>query len=243
MRTIRIHTEQALKTDQTAELERAPAKHLVKVLRQRIGYRIALFNGDGLEYFGTISAIGPGDRCAVDIESEHAVDTESSVPVTLVQAVARGDRMDWSIQKACELGVTAILPVFTERTEVRLDDKRAAKRQRHWQQVAVASCEQSGRVRVPTVSDPVDLTALDWPAGRRLHLDPRADTSLTAVDAPGNAGFVIVIGPEGGFTEAEVGWLTRQDSLGVRLGPRVLRTETAGPAALAAIQTRFGDWQ
>jgi 16S rRNA (uracil1498-N3)-methyltransferase len=242
MRTIRIYTEQPLAPGQSTELEAGPAKHLVRVLRQRVGYQLALFNGDGHEYFGTITATGPGDRCAVDVERIVDIEVESPLTITLVQAVARGDRMDWSIQKSCELGVTAIQPVFTERTEVRLDGKRALKRQRHWQQVAVAACEQSGRVRVPAVADPVALTGLDWPEGRRLHLDPTADSALTAIDPPGETGVVLTVGPEGGFTDAELDWLGRQDSRGVTLGPRVLRTETAGPAAIAALQARFGDW-
>ena len=242
MRTVRIYTEQALEPGAEVDLEPGPARHLVRVLRQRKGHRLALFNGDGREYLGTITATGPGDRCAVAIEERVEVDTESPLPLSLVQAVARGDRMDWSIQKACELGVTAVYPVFTERTEVRLDGKRALKRREHWQQVAVAACEQSGRVHVPPVADPVALTGLDWPAGRRLHLDPLAAQALCRIEAPGAGGFVLVIGPEGGLTEAETGWLERQDSSGVRLGPRVLRTETAGPAAIAALQARHGDW-
>lgn len=243
MRTIRIHTEQPLEAGREVELEAGPSRHLVRVLRQKTGHRLVVFNGDGYEYFGTITATGPGDRCRIALERRLEVDVESPLPITLVQAVARGDRMDFSIQKACELGVSAVVPVFTERTEVRLEGKRADKRRHHWQQVAVAACEQSGRLRVPSVAAPVALTAMDWPPGRRFHLDPTAEPALGDIDPPGEDGVVLVIGPEGGLTGTEIGWLERQDSRGVRLGPRVLRTETAGPAAIAALQTLFGDWR
>ncbi len=243
MRVIRIHTQAPLEAGREVELEPGPSRHLVRVLRQKKGNRLAVFNGDGYEYFGTITATGPGDRCCVAVEQRLEVNVESPLSITLVQAVARGDRMDWCIQKACELGVSEIQPVFTERTEVRLEGKRADKRQHHWQQVAVAACEQSGRVHVPTVQPPVALTALDWPAGSRLHLDPRAERALSRIRAPGVDGLVLTIGPEGGLTDAELAWLERQGSEGVALGPRVLRTETAGPAAIAALQTVFGDWQ
>ncbi|RFF28498.1 MULTISPECIES: 16S rRNA (uracil(1498)-N(3))-methyltransferase [unclassified Wenzhouxiangella] len=243
MRRIRIYTEQALETERTVELEPGPSRHLVRVLRQRKGYPLVLFNGDGHEYFGTITATGPGDHCSVAIERRIEVDVESPLSIDLVQAVARGDRMDWCIRKACELGVTGIRPVYTERTEVRLEGKRADKRQRHWQQVAVAACEQSGRVRVPPIEAPVKLTELNWPPGRRLHLDPLAETALSRIEPPDQDGFILVIGPEGGLTEQEMSWLERQGSTGTRLGPRVLRTETAGPAAIAALQTVLGDWR
>lgn len=243
MRTIRVFTEQPLSPGREVELEPGPARHLVRVLRQHRGQRLALFNGDGFEYFATITATGPGDRCSVAVEAQRGVQVESPLHITLVQAVVRGDRMDYSIQKACELGVSAIQPVFTERTEVRLEGKRAEKRRRHWQQVAVAACEQSGRVRVPAVEAPTALAALVWPAGRLLHLDPLAERSLGRIEALGTDGVVLLIGPEGGLTEPETAWLERQGSSGVRLGPRILRTETAGPAAIAALQTAFGDWQ
>lgn len=243
MRTIRIYTEQSLAAGGDVELEPGPSRHLARVLRQKKGNQLAVFNGDGYEYFGTITATGPGDRCCISIEERIAISVESPLSITLVQAVARGDRMDFAIQKSCEMGVTAIHPVFTERTEVKLEGKRADKRLRHWQQVAVAACEQSGRVRVPRVHCPVALYELDWPAGRRLHLEPLAAPALAAIEAPDETGVVVVIGPEGGLTEAEMAWLERHDSTGVRLGPRILRTETAGPAAIAALQTAFGDWR
>jgi 16S rRNA (uracil1498-N3)-methyltransferase len=243
MRKIRVYTEQALSAGQEVVLEAGPSRHLVRVLRQRTGHRLAVFNGDGFEYFGTITATGPGDRCCIAIERRDAVETESPLRIVLVQAIARGGRMDWSIQKACELGVAAIRPVFTKRTEVRLEGRRADKRRHHWQQVAIAACEQSGRVHVPVVAEPAELAALDWPIGRQVHLDPLGEVALSRMEPPGQDGVVIVIGPEGGLTAEESSWLNRQGCTGVRLGPRILRTETAGPAAIAALQSVFGDWQ
>src|SRR5699024_7362736 len=214
MRIIRIHTEQPLEAGHEVELEPGPSRHLVRVLRQKAGHQLALFNGDGHEYFATITATGPGDRCSVALQQRVEVTVESPLSICLVQAVARGDRMDWCIQKACELGVTEVRPVFTERTEVRLDGKRASKRQRHWQQVAVAACEQSGRVCVPAVQPPVELTAMDWPAGRPLHLDPTSGDTLSRIRAPADDGVALIIGPEGGLTDTEIGWLERQGSTG-----------------------------
>lgn len=243
MRTIRAWTQQPLTAGRTVELGPGPARHLVRVLRLKAGHTVVLFNGDGLEYLATIEQAGPGDHCRLRVEQAREANTESGLSITLVQAIARGDRMDWCIQKACELGVAAIVPVFTERTEVRLDEKRTDKRLRHWQQVAVAACEQSGRVCVPEVAAPVPLTDLPVAEGLSLFLDPEADRSLSTLEAPSATPVRIVIGPEGGLTETETRWLSRQGFIGLRLGPRVLRSETAGPATITALQTRFGDLQ
>lgn len=243
MRTIRAWTQQPLAVGRSIELEAGPARHLVRVLRLKAGYGVVLFNGDGNEYPATIEEAGPGDRCRLQVEQAREADTESPLSITLVQAIARGDRMDWCIQKACELGVTSIQPVFTERTEVRLDEKRTDKRLRHWQQVAVAACEQCGRVRVPEIKTPLSLTDLSVTEGLSLFLDPQAERRLPQLDDPSATPVRIVIGPEGGLSEAETRWLARQGFIALRLGPRILRSETAGPAAIAALQARFGDWQ
>lgn len=243
MRTIRAWTQQPLAAGRMVELEPGPARRLVRVLRLKAGYRVVLFNGDGLEYLATIEQAGPGDRCQLRVEQAREANTESPLPITLVQAIARGDRMDWCIQKACELGVAAIQPVFTERTEVRLDQKRADKRLRHWQQVAVAACEQSGRACVPKVAAPVPVTDLPAGGGLSLFLDPEADRSLSTLQDPSGASVRLVIGPEGGLTETETRWLGGQGFIGLRLGPRILRSETAGPATITALQSRFGDMQ
>ena len=242
-RPVRIHTRQTLQEGTATHLEEQPARHLVKVLRRRIGDPVILFNGNGHEYVGTITDCRPPDQCTIELTAVSMPAVESPLAITLVQAIGRGERMDWSIQKACELGVASIMPVFTERTEVKLTDKRAEKRLAHWQGVAVAACEQSGRVRVPQIDAPVQLTAAAFEVSPRYYLDPAAELSPTAVERPDPLEALIAIGPEGGFTEHELDWLNRQGFTGLRLGPRVLRTETAGPAAIAVLQSLFGDWR
>lgn len=243
MRTIRIYTEQALEPGTDCELEAAPARHLVRVLRRRAGDALVLFNGDGRECTARIAATGPGDRCRVRVTAATAPATESTLRLELVQALARGDRMDWCIQKACELGVSAIRPVFTERTEVRLEGRRLDKRMRHWRRVAVGACEQSGRVRVPELAPAVALVDLPAPDGRGVRLDPDAERSVAELEPPGTAGISLAVGPEGGWSDAEARLLESRGYRGLRMGPRVLRSETAGPAALAVFQARFGDWR
>jgi 16S rRNA (uracil1498-N3)-methyltransferase len=150
--------------------------------------------------------------------------------------------MDWVLQKATELGVTAIVPLATERTEVRLDAERGEKRLAHWQGVIAAACEQSGRARLPTLAAPVALR--DWLAGVSepgWYLDPEAEHGLRALEPGTTVSVVIAIGPEGGFSERDLGSLRGAGFRGLRLGPRVLRTETAGPAAIAALQALHGD--
>lgn len=242
MRRIRLYTEQALAAGAVVSLVDGPARHLLRVLRQRVGGTVTLFNGNGAEYDGEISAIEGKERCQIQLTEARWLESESHLAITLVQAIGRGERMDFSIQKAVELGVSAIRPVFSERTEVRLAGERADKRLAHWQQVAIAACEQSGRVRLPIIHPATPLAELKADEGLSLYLDPEAQLSPASLAAPESNRAMIVIGPEGGLSEAETGWLSRQGFTGLRLGPRVLRTETAGPATIAMLQTRFGDW-
>jgi len=201
-----------------------------------------------MDYRATLVDIGKRSARARihDASPNHA---ESPLRIVLAQALARGEKMDWVIQKATELGVAAIRPVVTERTEVRLDAERAGRRLAHWQAVATAACEQSGRARVPTIHEPVALAA--YAAGVeadaiRFALDPDG-VSLT--DAMGGNGVLIathihlVIGPEGGLSERDHAQLRAAGFKGLRLGPRILRTETAGLAALAAMQALAGDFR
>jgi 16S rRNA (uracil1498-N3)-methyltransferase len=243
MRNIRLYTHSPLKVGAAVELEAGPAGHLVRVLRQRVGAEVTLFNGDGLEYAGRIIAISGRHHCQVELIDVSQPATESPLAINLVQAVGRGERMDWCIQKAVELGIDRIEPVLTERTEVRLKGDRADKRREHWQQVAIAACEQSGRVRIPDIAALKNLHEIDTARQPGYFLDPGAEAGLTRLKPPGPAGVMIVIGPEGGLSEIETNWLSQQGLTGLRLGPRVLRTETAGPAAIAILQSHFGDCQ
>jgi 16S rRNA (uracil1498-N3)-methyltransferase len=230
-------------------LSAAVAQHVISVLRLRPGAPLTLFDGRGGEW--AASLVTTDRRSAqVRVGAFSAVDRESRLQVTLLQGIARGERMDQLVQKATELGVVRIIPVATERSVVQLEGPRAERRSAHWQAVAQSACEQCGRNGVPEVTTPLDLaaacgsiatTALRW------LLDPSATQPLVAaaqaVVAPpsGTVEIALLIGPEGGLTDAELAQAARCGFQPMRLGPRVLRTETAGPAALAVLQAVAGD--
>jgi len=224
-------------------LPSAAAHHAARVLRLRAGDAVTLFNGQGGEYAARIVAIGKRD-VEVEIGRHDPVERESLLAVTLVQSISSGERMDLTIQKAVELGVTRIVPVESARSVVRLDGERAAKRQQHWQQVAISACEQCGRNRIPEVRtiSPLDawLAAMEADTLRWILL-PGADTALRDLPRPQKS-VELLVGPEGGFTDDETGAARRAGYRPVRLGPRVLRTETAAPALLAALQALWGDF-
>lgn len=242
MRTTRIHLDQPLAADTDVLLPPAAARHLVRVLRLRAGARIRVFNGDGREFPAEIIETGTRQNCRIRLGQGERPDVESSIAVTLAQAVGRGERMDWCIQKSTELGVVRIQPLLTERTEVRLDAQRAERRQAHWQQVAVAAAEQSRRVRVPRIDSPIPVQDLQAGPGLNLVLHPHGSHHPADLGAPAEGLCSVVIGPEGGLSDSEIGGLERRGYQGLRLGARILRTETAGPAVLALLQARFGDW-
>ena len=218
----------------------------MRVLRLKAGDAVVLFNGDGTEYAAVISEAGR-DRLALDVTGRAAVDRESPLAVTLAQAVSGGERMDYTVQKAVELGAAAIQPLTAERSVVRLQGERAAKRAEHWQAVVVASCEQCGRNRLPRVLPLLGFDAyLAGQAARRdgvlrLMLSPRSVRGLRDLDRPAGA-IVLLAGPEGGFSPQEERVAEQAGFLPARVGPRVLRTETAAVAALSAIQALWGDF-
>ncbi|MBU2050063.1 MAG: 16S rRNA (uracil(1498)-N(3))-methyltransferase [Gammaproteobacteria bacterium] len=242
MRVTRSHIDHPLAVGQTLALPEDAANHLVRVMRLREGDGCVLFNGDGRDYSATLVAVGKRDA-QVRIESAISLDNESPLHITLLQGIARGEKMDLILQKATELGVQAFMPVNAERTEVKLDAARAGKRLAHWHSVVVSACGQSGRARVPSVAAPRSLqdAANAVPAGAlKLTLDPQGEHRLSTLSAaPG--GVVIAIGPEGGWSPRDRQALTAAGFQGLQLGPRVLRTETAGLAAIAAVQARLGD--
>lgn len=244
MRLIRCHVDAALTPGLVLRLSEEKSQHLLRVLRLRADDKVTLFNGDGHDYAARITGT---ERKAVEVtvETAQARDNESPLAITLLQGVARGDKMDLILQKATELGVHAIQPVMTERTEVKLDSERAERRIAHWRGVVSAACEQSGRTRVPAVAEPRALqdALAGLPAdARRLILDPHRGHALKRLDIDATRPVVLVIGPEGGLGERDHLLLARQGFEGVQLGPRVLRTETAGLAVLAALQALYGDW-
>ncbi|MCA1714393.1 MAG: 16S rRNA (uracil(1498)-N(3))-methyltransferase [Gammaproteobacteria bacterium] len=244
MRLTRLHVDLPLAVGARIVLSEAAAGHLLRVLRAQVGDPCVLFNGDGNDYHARITAIGKREA-SVQVLSVSAVDNESPLRIVLVQGIARGERMDWILQKATELGVAAVLPVSSERSEVRLDSARADKRLAHWRSVVVSACEQSGRARLPQLAPPQSLAAAlpQLPqATLRLLLDAQAGFSIAMLAPAPEADIVIAVGPEGGWSPRDRDSLRAAGFSGVRLGPRILRTETAGLAAIAALQLRFGDF-
>lgn len=246
MRLTRVHVDAPLAAGATVALPEAATGHLLRVLRMEVGDACVLFNGDGFDYPARI--VSAGKRHAeVALGQPQAPDNESPLRVVLLQAVARGEKMDWIVQKATELGVEGIVPVLSDRTEVKLDAERADKRVVHWRGIATSACEQSGRARVPAIAPPLPLAkalASLAPEAFRLMLDPDAHAdALGALALPGDGRVCVAIGPEGGWSSRDLAQLEEAGFRGLRLGPRVLRTETAGIAALAALQARYGDMQ
>ncbi|WP_085630032.1 16S rRNA (uracil(1498)-N(3))-methyltransferase [Pseudomonas sp. R16(2017)] len=222
------------------ELPEAQAHYISRVLRMTEGDAVQLFDGSGQEFLGALAEVGK-KRVTVRIDEQFAGQPESPLSIHLGQGLSRGERMDWAIQKATELGVNEITPIFSERCEVRLKDERADKRLLHWRQVAVSACEQCGRSRVPVIHPPVLLA--DWlkqtEADLKLVLHPVAEP-LESHAKPASLAFLI--GPEGGLSEAEVDQAKAGGFHAARLGPRVLRTETAPVVALAVAQQLWGDF-
>ena len=222
------------------------ANHLLRVLRLRAGDRCVLFNGDGHDYEVVLTKADKRGG-VVEVIERRAVETESPLRITLVQGIARGEKMDLILQKATELGVAAIVPVDAERTEVRLEGARLAKRVAHWRGVVASACGQCGRARLPALADPVDIgrVADAIPeADFRLTLDPQGRHALSSLATPApSAGtdIALAVGPEGGWSPRDREQLRAAGFKGLRLGPRILRTETAGLAAVAALQALYGD--
>lgn len=242
MRVIRVFTPEPLRAPGRTVLEGTAAAHVARVLRLRGGDQLTLFNGDGWEYGGVVTAIR-SQRVEVEIAVRTRGQPESPLSVTLVQGVARGERMDLVIQKATELGVARIVPVLAGRSVVRIDPRQVERKRAHWQAVAIAACEQSGRSTLPGVELPMPLDA--WLAvppgdGPRLLLLPGAPLPLGSL-TPGTAAATVLIGPEGGLTDAEQGTATAAGYEPRSLGPRILRTETAAIVALAVLQSSAGD--
>ena len=241
MRLTRSHVDMSLQAGAEVVLPEDVAAHLLRVLRLQVGDACVLFNGDGHDYNARITSIGRREARA-EITAARRVDNESPLRITLLQGIARGEKMDWILQKATELGVARILPVTSERSEVKLDAQRADKRLAHWRGIVVAACEQSGRATLPDVAAPQALAqAAGLRDGRGFILDPFAEASLSSVRDASLRECTIAIGPEGGWSPRDREQLVAAGYEGLRLGPRVLRTETAGIAAIAALQAGCGD--
>ncbi len=225
------------------ELDGDQARYIGKVLRCRIGDRLTAFNGEGPQWPVTVAQISK-NAVLLELGEASEADTESHLKIHLVQGVSRGERMDLVVQKATELGVKRITPVLTEYGVVRLTSERAEKRRAHWQKISISACEQSGRTRVPLIDTPISLK--NWFGEKpnsvdlELILAPGAATALTSFVAP-QTKVCVIIGPEGGFSDSECADARISRFKAVSLGPRVLRTESAAIAALAVMQSLWGD--
>ena len=241
MRLTRSHVDLPLRVGNEIALPEDVAAHLLRVLRLQHGDACVLFNGDGHDYDARITALGKREARA-EVVAARRIENESPLRITLLQGIARGEKMDWILQKATELGVTRILPVTSERSEVKLDAQRAETRVAHWRGIVVSACEQSGRATVPDVAAPQSLAqAAAMREGRGFILDPFAEASLSSLQGVELRACTIAIGPEGGWSPRDREQLVAAGYEGLRLGPRVLRTETAGIAAIAALQAACGD--
>jgi 16S rRNA (uracil1498-N3)-methyltransferase len=238
----RIHTVQPLQAGALVKLEPEASHHLSRVLRLDAGASIIVFNGGPSEFAASIESAAR-DCVNLRIGDERFPVRESPLCIHLGQGISRGERMDYTLQKSVELGVTSITPLWVARTQIRLEGKRLEKRLEHWRGVIRSACEQSGRLRIPALQTAVTLDA--WAAHlpadfRKLLLDPAADSSLRDQTTP-EADVAILIGPEGGLDPAEICRARSLGFVGLKLGPRVLRTETAAVAALSVLQAFWGD--
>ena len=240
MRNPRIYSPQALAAGTVVELTDSAANHVGKVLRMKPEEQLILFNGDGVSFQGRIETVS---RKCVVVALDHSLGntTESPLSIHLGQTLSRGERMDYAIQKATEVGVTDITPLFSERCEVKLNKERQEKRIRHWQQIAISACEQCGRNCVPTIHPP--LAVYDWvqqqTSDLKCVLHHRTEKKLEGFTPP--TSISLLIGPEGGLTGDEIQQAEQHDFNALSLGPRVLRTETAPIAAITLFQYLWGD--
>ena len=244
MRAVRHFVDAPLRVGAAVDLPEAAVAHLVRVLRLEAGDPVVLFNGDGCDYPARLTQAGKRGAEAQVLE-RIPLDNESPLPITLAQGIARGEKMDLILQKATELGVARIAPLQTECTEVRLDAERSAKRMAHWRGVVLGACEQSGRAIVPALLEPQSLAAFaaaEGP-GHRFLLDPFAERGVAQAGVLPGEPVTLLIGPEGGLSERDHLTARAAGFVGLRLGPRVLRTETAGLAAIAAFNALYGDWR
>jgi len=244
MRLTRIFVPGELAADSEIVLPAQSGEHLTRVLRLEAGAPLTIFNGQGGEYSAVLGAHS-GRKVLARLGRHNTVERESTLAITLLQGVARGERMDLIVQKATELGVSRIAPVLAERSVVKVDARQRERKLEHWRSIAISACEQCGRNRVPEVSAPVALgdAIVVLPAdGLRCLLAADGGESLAAAASGAHAGVVLLIGPEGGLADNERRFAGAHGFAAYRLGPRILRTETAGLAALAALQTVAGDF-
>lgn len=244
MANLRFYTNSALTINALAQLSESAATHATRALRLEVNDHIVLFNGDGFDYNCTLTTVKKNSVTAT-VNNANKVENESPLNITLVQAISSGDRMDFTIQKAVELGVKNIQPVSSKRSVVKLSAERAEKRTEHWQNIVSSACEQSGRAYVPKVLMPISIE--NWlnqqanTAATRILLNPIGAVRLAAIIKPSDE-IQLLIGAEGGLSQEEIDLATAKGFQSIVLGPRILRTETAALTAIAAMQSAWGDF-
>jgi 16S rRNA (uracil1498-N3)-methyltransferase len=244
MHTPRFYVPVPLAAGDSCPLPESVAHHALRVLRLRVGDAIQVFNGSGVQHSANIEHV-QGGACSVRLAEAEYPKVESELEITLGQGLSQSDKFDWVLQKAVELGVKRIVPLQMKRSIVRLDQERALKKRAHWQGVVVGAAEQSGRVTVPEVQDLKNME--EWiatlpPEALRVRLAPENKSSFASLRLPPQ-GVILVVGPEGGFDPMEIQQLEAANFISVSLGPRILRTETAALAAIASLQSWFGDFR
>ncbi len=242
MRNSRLYTQQKLVCGLQVELNSGPSRYASRALRLKAGDNLTLFNGDGYDY--SAQMLKPGKTSLVEIISRRSNTGESPLQLTLVQGISRSEKMDLSLQKATELGVTEIQPVLCRRSIIRLNSERLEKKHQHWHAVICSACEQSGRSSIPGLAKSVSLSqylnSLEADKNDRFLLDPKSTKRFDSITLKTNR-CRLLIGPEGGFDQDEIEDAKESGFVPLSFGPRILRTETAGIAAIAVLQSRFGD--
>ena len=244
MRIPRLYLDAPLQAHSRCTLDEPTAHHVARVLRMKTGQAVQLFDGRGREFQGVIASV---EKRSVNVDLQEPIErnTESPLQIHLGQGISKGERMDFTLQKSVELGVTHITPLWTAYCQVNLDAKRVEKRMEHWRRVIISACEQCGRNVLPTLWPPQSLD--QWikqlpEQGLGLILDPQQPETMKSLSAP-NGPVYLAIGPEGGLNEDEITLARKNGFHGLCLGPRILRTETAALAALAAMQLQWGDFR
>jgi 16S rRNA (uracil1498-N3)-methyltransferase len=241
----RFYHSKNLELKHVVELIAQTHIHATKVLRLKVGDQFALFNGDGYDYVAKVIELSK-HKTSVEIIDRYTVNHESPLKITLAQGLAAGDKMDWIIQKAVELGIQSIQPLLTERSIIKLDRERADKKLEHWRTVAISACEQTGRSIIPDILSPIHL--VQWLSNQnqianslKLILTPAKAQNINHLEKPSSP-VVFMVGPEGGFSEKEMNLALSSSFVPVNFGKRVLRTETASVVALSIMQNLWGDF-
>jgi 16S rRNA (uracil1498-N3)-methyltransferase len=240
----RFYHSNPLGLNQIITLDEFASHHALRVMRVKVDDFLILFNGDGFEYRGRVSDINK-KTINVEILSKEKNNSESPININLFQSISSNEKMDMVIQKATELGVSSIQPIFTSRSTIKLSLDRTKKRVIHWKQVSISACEQSGRSKIPTIKPPIEFDQISEGIKTNslnllLHPDNLEESSNLPNEYSGDIN--IFIGPEGGFSQDEVLLLKKQNCINIKLGPRILRTETAPLAIIAILQYKYGDF-